>query len=88
MTISLTPSAAERVRTFMSSRGKGIGLRLGIKQTGCSGYAYVVSYADQVGADDSGAEVERNARGAWIIALDGHSCNERPNLVDATRPNR
>jgi iron-sulfur cluster assembly protein len=52
MTISLTPSAAERVRTFMSSRGKGIGLRLGIKQTGCSGYAYVVSYADQVGADD------------------------------------
>jgi iron-sulfur cluster assembly protein len=52
MSISLTPSAAERVRTFMSSRGKGIGLRLGIKQTGCSGYAYVVSYADQIGADD------------------------------------
>ena len=52
MTISLTPSAAERVRTYMSSRGKGIGLRLGVKQTGCSGYAYVVSYADEVGADD------------------------------------
>jgi iron-sulfur cluster assembly protein len=52
MSISLTPSAAERVRTFMASRGKGIGLRLGVKQTGCSGYAYVVSYADEVGNGD------------------------------------
>jgi iron-sulfur cluster assembly protein len=52
MSISLTPAAAERVRTFMASRGQGIGLRLGIKQTGCSGYAYVVSYADEVGAGD------------------------------------
>ncbi|HEX9206989.1 MAG TPA: iron-sulfur cluster assembly protein IscA [Steroidobacteraceae bacterium] len=52
MTISLTPAAAERVRTFMASRGKGVGLRLGVKQTGCSGYAYVVSYADEVGAQD------------------------------------
>jgi len=52
MSISLTPSAAERVRTFMASRGKGVGLRLGVKQTGCSGYAYVVSYADEVGTGD------------------------------------
>ena len=52
MSISLTPAAAERVRTFMANRGKGIGLRLGVKQTGCSGYAYVVSYADELGAED------------------------------------
>jgi iron-sulfur cluster assembly protein len=52
MSISLTPAAAERVRTFMASRGQSIGLRLGVKQTGCSGYAYVVSYADEVGAGD------------------------------------
>ena len=52
MSISLTPAAAERVRTFMASRGKGIGLRLGVKQTGFSGYAYVVSYADELGAAD------------------------------------
>jgi iron-sulfur cluster assembly protein len=52
MTISLTPSAVERVRSYMANRGKGIGLRLGIKQTGCSGYAYVVSYADEIGAAD------------------------------------
>jgi iron-sulfur cluster assembly protein len=52
MSISLTPSAAERVRSFIASRGKGVGLRLGVKQTGCSGFAYVVSYADAVGAGD------------------------------------
>ena len=57
MSISLTPAAAERVRTFMASRGKGIGLRLGVKQTGCSGYAYVVSYADEIGAGDVVFEV-------------------------------
>jgi iron-sulfur cluster assembly protein len=48
MAISLTASAANRVRTFLSNRGKGVGLRLGVKQTGCSGYAYVVNYADAV----------------------------------------
>ena len=57
MSISLTPAAAERVRTFMASRGTGIGLRLGVKQTGCSGYAYVVSYADEIGAGDVVFEV-------------------------------
>jgi iron-sulfur cluster assembly protein len=57
MSISLTPAAAERVRTFMASRGKGIGLRLGVKQTGCSGYAYVVSYADVLDARDVVFEV-------------------------------
>jgi iron-sulfur cluster assembly protein len=58
MSISLTPAAAERVRTFMASRGKGVGLRLGVKQTGCSGFAYVVSYADEVGARDVVFEVD------------------------------
>jgi iron-sulfur cluster assembly protein len=53
MSISLTPAAAERVRSFMASRGKGLGLRLGVKQTGCSGFAYVVSYADEVGDEDT-----------------------------------
>jgi iron-sulfur cluster assembly protein len=48
MAITLTKSAAERVRNFIASRGHGVGLRLGIKKTGCSGYAYVVNYADDV----------------------------------------
>src|SRR5258705_13286567 len=54
MSISLTPSAAERVRSHLASRGRGLGLRLGIKTTGCSGYSYVVDYADAAGPDDLG----------------------------------
>ena len=45
MAISLTEAAAKRVRSFLESRGQGIGLRLGIKKTGCSVFAYVVNYA-------------------------------------------
>jgi iron-sulfur cluster assembly protein len=52
MSVSLTESAAERVRSFMDKRGSGVGLRLGVRKTGCSGFAYVVSYADEVGAGD------------------------------------
>lgn len=52
MAISLTESAAERVKTFLAARGKGIGLRVGVKKTGCNGYAYVVNYADDMRDDD------------------------------------
>ena len=48
MEILLTESAAERVRSHLARRGSGLGLRSGIKKTGCSGFAYVVNYADQV----------------------------------------
>jgi len=51
MAISLTNSAAERVRTYLEKRGSGIGLRLGVTETGCSGYSYVINYADEI--DDS-----------------------------------
>jgi iron-sulfur cluster assembly protein len=52
MSVSLTPAAAERVRSFLEKRGGGVGLRLGVKKTGCSGFAYVVNYADEVAAND------------------------------------
>jgi iron-sulfur cluster assembly protein len=52
MSISLTPAAAERVKTFIAARGKGLGLRLGVRKTGCSGFAYVVNYADDSAASD------------------------------------
>lgn len=52
MSISLTPAAADRVRNFLTRRGHGIGLRLGVKKTGCSGFAYVVNYADDLNASD------------------------------------
>ena len=52
MSISLTESAANRVRTFLAARGHGFGLRLGVRKTGCSGFAYVVNYADDVRPED------------------------------------
>jgi len=52
MAISLTEPAAERVRTYMDKRGKGVGLRLGITKTGCNGYSYVINYADEVSDND------------------------------------
>lgn len=52
MSISLTESAATRIRSFLAARGHGIGLRLGVRKTGCSGFAYVVNYADAQAADD------------------------------------
>jgi len=52
MSISLTTAAADRVRTFLTRRGHGLGLRLGVKKTGCSGFAYVVNYADDLTGND------------------------------------
>jgi iron-sulfur cluster assembly protein len=52
MSISLTESAATRIRSFLASRGHGVGLRLGVRKTGCSGFAYVVNYADGQQPDD------------------------------------
>lgn len=47
MAIRLTHSAAERVRSFLGRDG-GIGLRLGVKKTGCSGWAYTVELAEEI----------------------------------------
>jgi iron-sulfur cluster assembly protein len=58
MAISITASAAERVRSYLEKRGHGLGLRVGVKKTGCSGYAYVIDYADSIADDDSVFEGE------------------------------
>lgn len=52
MAITLTEKAANHVKNFLARRGKGLGLRLGVRTTGCSGLAYVLEYADEVRPDD------------------------------------
>ncbi len=52
MPISVTQVAAKHVQKHISMRGKGIGIRLGVKTTGCSGLAYVIEYADKIEKDD------------------------------------
>jgi iron-sulfur cluster assembly protein len=52
MAITLTAAAADRVNRFLESRGKGLGIRLGVKTSGCSGMAYMLEFADQQAEDD------------------------------------
>ncbi|MBK6598575.1 MAG: iron-sulfur cluster assembly accessory protein [Proteobacteria bacterium] len=53
MAIHLTQSAADRVRHSIAARGTGLGLRLGVRKTGCSGFAYVVNFAEESNATDA-----------------------------------
>jgi iron-sulfur cluster assembly protein len=75
MAVTLSPAAADRVRSFLAARGHGVGLRLGIKRTGCSGYAYVVNYAEDVGPGDTVFE----DRGVKVVVDSGSL-----ELVDGT----
>jgi len=74
MAIQLTDVAANRVLEFIEGRGKGIGLRLGVKTTGCSGMAYVIEFVDDIQADDSvfesnGVKIVVDAKS--LIFIDG-----------------
>lgn len=52
MAITVTETAAQHVKKFLANRGKGEGLRLGVKTTGCSGMAYVLEFADTIEETD------------------------------------
>jgi len=52
MAVTLTEAAAKHVQKFLTRRGKGVGLRLGVKTSGCSGMAYKLEFADEVNSDD------------------------------------
>ncbi|MGL5948538.1 MAG: iron-sulfur cluster assembly protein IscA [Aeromonas sp.] len=52
MAITMTDAAAARVSSFLANRGKGVGLRLGVKTTGCSGLAYVLEFVDEFSEGD------------------------------------
>ena len=75
MAVTLSPAAADRVRSFLAARGHGVGLRLGVKRTGCSGYAYVVNYAEDIGPGDTVFE----DRGVKVVVDSGSL-----ELVDGT----
>ena len=50
MAITMTESAATRVKTFLANRGKGVGMRVGVKTNGCSGMSYVLEFVDEINA--------------------------------------
>lgn len=63
MGIQLTESAARQIANQLARRGKGLGLRVGVKKVGCSGFAYTYDYADEVRADDRAFD----AHGAKLV---------------------
>ena len=50
--ITLTPNAAEHIRSFLTKRGKGEGIRIGVKTSGCSGMAYTLEFVDDIQPED------------------------------------
>ena len=52
MSVTLTDAAARHVSRYIATRGKGIGIRLGVRTTGCSGLAYKLEYADDSAPED------------------------------------
>ena len=52
MTIRLTESAAKQIQAQLAKRGRGLGLRVGVKKVGCSGFAYTYDYADEIAPED------------------------------------
>ena len=57
MTVNVTDKAAEHVTKFLAKRGKGLGLRLGVRTTGCSGMAYKLEFVDVANPEDTMVEV-------------------------------
>ena len=52
MTVTLTERAAKHVSNFLAKRGKGVGLRLGVRTSGCSGMAYKLEFVDEASPED------------------------------------
>ena len=69
--ISITKKAADHIKGQLSQRGKGLGIRLGVKTTGCSGLAYVIEFADSENDNDNvfldkGIKLIVNPKSFWI----------------------
>ena len=62
MSVTLTDAAARHVTRYMAKRGKGVGVRLGVKTTGCSGLAYKLEYADEIAPEDVVFEDRKSTR--------------------------
>ena len=64
MSLTISEAAASRVIAFLDNRGKGLGVRLGVKTTGCSGMAYVIEFVDELNPDE---DVSFEDKGVTIV---------------------
>lgn len=83
MAVTLTEAAARHVARELEKRGKGEGLRIATKKSGCTGFAYVVDYADEIGGDDHVYE----SHGVRVV-VDGESLTQLEGMeVDFVKTN-
>ena len=74
MAVTITQAAADRAISFLQNRGSGLGIRLGVKTTGCSGLAYVLEFVDELDTGDAVFEdkgVKVIVDGKSLAYLDG-----------------
>ena len=85
MAVRLTQSAAKQVKRQLDARGKGVGLRLGVKKSGCSGFSYTIDFADSVGPVDQvfeGHGVKVIVNTEYIKFLDGLELDYRKDGIN------
>jgi len=68
--ITVTDKASKRIKQNLEKRGKGVGIRIGVKTTGCSGLAYVLEYVDTYTAE---VGVTNYAQGDFVVLVDAKS---------------
>ena len=66
--ISVTDIASKKIKSNLSRRGQGVGIRLGVRTTGCSGLAYVLEYVDNINAEDIAVEQD-----GFVVVIDPKS---------------
>ena len=78
MAITMTEQAANHVKRQLDQRGKGVGIRVGVKTTGCSGMAYVLEFVDETVSDDIVYEYHGSRHDLSILNLHNSS---RPTIT-------
>ena len=68
--ITVTDTAAKKIKHNLAKRGRGVGIRIGVKTTGCSGLAYVLEYVDEYTAE---AGVTNYAQNDFVVLVDAKS---------------
>jgi iron-sulfur cluster assembly protein len=68
--ITVTDTASKKIQQLLEKRGKGVGIRIGVKTTGCSGLAYVLEYIDSAPATRDWLKYESNGSIVWVNGKD------------------
>lgn len=84
MSVTLTENAAKHVGAMLAKRGRGLGLRLGTKVSGCSGFSYVVDYADSINDND---DVVFESFGVKVVVDNKSMPNLHGTVIDYVKNN-